>query len=64
MKCLPFLETSLIHHQMVIRGEICLGFDHAKDKFPNKYTSHSANVASWTKSDGVKINGFLFPNFM
>ena len=38
MKCLPFLETSLTHHQMVIRDGICLGFDNAKGKFPNMWT--------------------------
>ena len=30
----------------------------------SKYTSHSAYVATSTKSDGVKIDGFLYPNFM
>ena len=28
------------------------------------YTSHSAYVAMSTESHGVKINGFLYPNFM
>ena len=29
-----------------------------------EYTSHSAYVATSTESNGVKIDGFLYPNYM
>ena len=40
--------------------EICLL---SKKNCP-KFTSHSAYVATSTESHGVKIDGFLYPNFM
>ena len=35
-----------------------------KEGFKPEITSHSAYVATSTKSDGAKIDGFLYPNFM
>ena len=31
---------------------------------PQPLTGHSAYVATSTKSNGVKIDGFFYPNFM
>ena len=36
--------------------------EHCTDK--RKVTSHSAYAATSTESDRVKIDGFLYPNFM
>ena len=36
----------------------------SSERFKSQITSHSAYIATSTESDGVKIDGFLFPNFM
>ena len=43
-----------------MRGRVITG----QVLFECRYTSHSAYIATDTESNGAKIDGFLYPNFM